>query len=575
MRVLVIDADEVVRASAASALTENGYSCAEASSATEARAVLAGEGDVAAVLCDIAIPGESDAGLVGELVAHFPELAVVATTAADDPTVLASAFASGASGYLAKPFATTELLASLTGALSRRELEAPLHRQVRGLERAVTRTRMLEGVIARLEEPSATHSRVEDTIERLSRAVSLRDEETGRHLQRMSRYAVVLAEALGFTGMPQEDLQLAAALHDVGKIGVPDGILLKPGGLTGDEYTAMQRHAHVGYQLLSGSPEGLLQHAAGIAHAHHEWWDGSGYPRGLRGTEIPEEARIVAVADVFDALTSNRVYRPAMVVDEALAIMRDLRGRQFEPRIFDALLESMDQVAAIRAEFPDEGEVADRIRVLVIDDHEIFVQSLVRLLGNRPELKVVGTAGTLAHGVAAVLAYDPDVVLLDFHLPDGDGPVAAARIKALQPSTKVVMLTARTDDQALVEAIAAGCSGFVRKEDTVEALYEAIIAAFEDEPTVSARDLARLLPRLPPTGGNHGAKLTPRELEVLGLIVAGLPNKDIAQELGLQLNTVRNHVQSVLYKLQAHSKLEAVATAVRANIIAYPSHTAN
>ncbi|MEY2424124.1 MAG: cyclic di-GMP phosphodiesterase, partial [Acidimicrobiaceae bacterium] len=134
----------------------------------------------------------------------------------------------------------------------------------------------------------------EEMSERLLRAVSFRDEETGRHIERMSRYAVVLAEAVGYSGMSLEDLRLATALHDVGKIGVPDGILLKPGSLSRDEYASMQRHAHIGHQLLADSNSELLRSAANIALTHHEWWDGTGYPRGLQGDEISEEARIAA-----------------------------------------------------------------------------------------------------------------------------------------------------------------------------------------------------------------------------------------------------------------------------------------
>jgi response regulator RpfG family c-di-GMP phosphodiesterase/DNA-binding CsgD family transcriptional regulator len=408
-----------------------------------------------------------------------------------------------------------------------------------------------------------------ELIDRLSRAVSLRDEETGRHIERMSRYSVVLAKAVGFTGVPLEDLRLATALHDVGKIGVADGILLKPGALSRDEYGTMQRHAQIGYQLLAGSTSALLRIAAEIALTHHEWWDGRGYPRGLQGTEIPEEARIAAVADVFDALTSHRVYRPALSFDQAKEIMVDQRGLQFEPRLLDAFFDSLDEIASIREAYPDQEDATDRIRILVVDDHQIFTHSLVRLLGTRPELKVVGTAGSVSDAVAAALAYEPDVILMDFELPDGDGTEATERIKALTPSVKVVMLTARTDDQSLVRAIAAGCSGFVKKEDAVDSLLEAILAANEGETITPPSELAPLLRQLRPTQRGLGADLTPRELEILRLFAAGQVNKQVAQGLGLRLNTVRNHAQSILYKLQAHSKLEAVATAVREGIISY------
>jgi DNA-binding NarL/FixJ family response regulator len=255
--------------------------------------------------------------------------------------------------------------------------------------------------------------------------------------------------------------------------------------------------------------------------------------------------------------------------------MNELRGRQFEPRLLDAFFGLMDEVASIRAAYPDVGDVPGRIRILVVDDHEIFAHSLVRLLGTRPELKVVGSAGSVSKAVVAAVAYEPDVILMDFELPDGDGPHATEQIKALTPSVKVIMLTARTDDEALVRALAAGCSGFVKKEDAVDVLFDAIVAAHEGETFTPPGELEPLLRQLRPTYRGLGADLTARELEILGLITSGLVNKQIAQHLGLRLNTVRNHVQNILYKLQAHSKLEAVATAVREGIISYPGDAAN
>jgi DNA-binding NarL/FixJ family response regulator len=217
------------------------------------------------------------------------------------------------------------------------------------------------------------------------------------------------------------------------------------------------------------------------------------------------------------------------------------------------------------------AERAATIRVLIVDDHDIFAQSLVRLLESKPRLSVVGTAGTVASAVASAVELRPDVVLMDFELPDGDGPQATREIKALVPSANVVMLTGHTADEALVSAIASGCSGFVSKADTTESLFDAIIAARDDEPVTSSSELAPLLRQLAPTHRGLGADLTPRELEVLRLMATGLINKQVARTLGLRLNTIRNHSQSILCKLHAHSRLEAVATAVRDGIIAYPS----
>jgi DNA-binding NarL/FixJ family response regulator len=260
-----------------------------------------------------------------------------------------------------------------------------------------------------------------------------------------------------------------------------------------------------------------------------------------------------------------------MPFDDAIATMQELRGRQFEPRLLDAFIRSIGEITSIREAYPDLEDDQQRVRILVVDDHEIFAHSLVRLLGSRPELKVVGTAGTVAQAIVAAIAYEPDVILMDFELPDGDGPQATEQIKALTPSVKVIMLTAHTDDQSLVQAIAAGCSGFVKKQDSIEVLLDAIIDVRDGETIAPPTDLAPLLRQLRPTRRGVGANLTPRELEVLGLFGAGLANKQIAEQLGVRLNTVRNHAQNILYKLQVHSKLEAVATAVREGIISYPS----
>jgi DNA-binding NarL/FixJ family response regulator len=309
-----------------------------------------------------------------------------------------------------------------------------------------------------------------------------------------------------------------------------------------------------------------LTMAASIALGHHEWWDGSGYPRGLHAEENPLEARIAAVADVFDTLTSDGVGRPALPVAVALATMTDLSGRQFEPRLLAALVASVDQIEEIRANYPD-GDDEPAIRVLVVDDHQIFVQSLVRLLESQATIAVVGTAATAGQAEQAVIACEPDIVLMDFELPDRDGAKATEAIKALRPETKVVMLTGRTDQQALIRAIGAGCAGFVAKTERIDKLVDAIRAAHQGEALSQHVELPSLLARLRPTSRGLGSDLGPRELEVLRMMAAGLANKEIADQLYLSLNTVRNHVQHILYKLGVHSKLEAVATAVREGII--------
>jgi PAS domain S-box-containing protein len=178
----------------------------------------------------------------------------------------------------------------------------------------------------------------EETIRRLSRAAEFRDDDTGTHIERVSRYCALIAVRLGLDREHSNQLRIASPMHDVGKIGVTDAILRKPGPLDAMERAAMQRHAEIGHSILAGSGADLLERAATIALTHHERYDGAGYPHGLAGEEIPLDGRIVAVADVFDALTTDRVYRRAHSHEQALAIMRLERGGHFDPRVLDAFL---------------------------------------------------------------------------------------------------------------------------------------------------------------------------------------------------------------------------------------------
>ncbi len=170
-------------------------------------------------------------------------------------------------------------------------------------------------------------------------AVEFRDEDTGAHIERIGRFSTLLAEQVGMESEFSARLSHAAPLHDVGKVAIPDAILLKPGPLTPEERAIVETHAEEGHRLLQGSSSSILDMAATIALSHHEKWDGSGYPRGVVGEAIPIEGRIVAIADVFDALTSDRVYRQAFAVEEAVQIMREQRGRHFDPVLLDAFLE--------------------------------------------------------------------------------------------------------------------------------------------------------------------------------------------------------------------------------------------
>jgi putative two-component system response regulator len=237
------------------------------------------------------------------------------------------ALALGANDFVTKPFDSTEVRLRITNFLETRRLHRELVEHRDHLERRV-----------RLRTSELEQSRVE-ALERLALAAEYRDDDTQEHAKRIGRTATLLAERLGVPPDDRERLARAAPLHDVGKIAISDAILLKPGRLTEQEFEAMKEHAAIGARILGGSASGLLRMAEEIARTHHERWDGTGYPSGFRGEEIPLVGRIVAVADVFDALTHERPYKAAWKVDRAIAEIVAQSGRHFDPRVVDAFME--------------------------------------------------------------------------------------------------------------------------------------------------------------------------------------------------------------------------------------------
>jgi len=210
------------------------------------------------------------------------------------------------------------------------------------------------------------------------------------------------------------------------------------------------------------------------------------------------------------------------------------------------------------------------IKVLIVDDHRMFAQGIAEALGGNEGIDVVGMARGVEEARFKSRVLTPDVVLMDYRLPDGDGASATEMIKADRPDAKVVMITSFTDESVLLAAIEAGCSGFIPKDNSIEEVVAAVRGANVGEALIPPAMLARLLPRLRRTTGGVGSNLSPREIEVLRMMAQGLPNQAIADSLVLSLKTVRNHVQNIIAKLQTHSKLEAVSTAVREGIVRYP-----
>lgn len=217
----------------------------------------------------------------------------------------------------------------------------------------------------------------------------------------------------------------------------------------------------------------------------------------------------------------------------------------------------------------EAGSPGHPIRVLVVDDHRMFAESLVRLLEDESDIEVVGTAARISEATEVVASTTPDMVLLDYLLPDGDGTRAIDEIRRIAPETRIVVLTALNDETVLMAALGAGCDGFVTKDRAADELVHAVRAVAAGEVQIPADLLARALPRLRHGEGDGGA-LTRRELEVLELLAEGMPNPEIAGRLHISINTVRNHVQNLLTKLGAHSRLEAVALGIRQGLVRGP-----
>ena len=323
--VLIVDDEPTSRRLALNVLARHGYRCATADGAREALAAVSEEPpDV--VVTDMAMPEVSGLALVAAVRERHPTVATVMLTAHDDERLVAAALDGGVYGYVTKPFEPSALLIAVSGAVRRRDVE---------LENAQHRAALAELVGARTNELKESRA---EAVERLALAVESRDPGTGVHIDRMSKLAGRIAERLGWDGADAEILTLASVLHDIGKIAVPDAILSKPGALDPEERRLIESHASVGHAILAGAKSDLLRVADTIAWTHHERLDGSGYPRRLRGAELPIVGRIAAVADVFDALTSDRPYRPAFDEPEALAMIRRDRGTKFDERVVDALL---------------------------------------------------------------------------------------------------------------------------------------------------------------------------------------------------------------------------------------------
>jgi putative two-component system response regulator len=281
------------------------------------------------VLLDIMMPGMSGYDVCKRLKAHpvTASLPVIFITALSDIADEQLGFELGAVDYITKPFSPVIVNARVRNHLSLVQADA------------LRQTRL-------------------QIVQCLGMAAEYKDNETGLHVVRMSHYTRVLARAAGYSEADADELLHAAPMHDVGKIGIPDAILQKPGKLDGDEWSVMRSHAAIGAEIIGEHESGLLKVASTMALQHHEKWDGSGYPNGLAGTQIDLSARIVAIADVFDALTSVRPYKKAWPVEEAIQALRKDAGTHFDPELVPLFVENLSEVLDIKARWSDEAQAA-------------------------------------------------------------------------------------------------------------------------------------------------------------------------------------------------------------------------
>lgn len=250
----------------------------------------------------------------------------------------------GAVDYITKPISPPIVKARVKNHLDLKTAREELENQNEILEQKVTQ---------RTKEIKDTQ---QETLIRLTNASELRDTDTGLHIKRIQHYTELMALKLGMSKLDSEETGLASTMHDLGKIGIPDNVLLKPGKLTEDEWAIMKTHPIIGAKCLEGSRISMLEKGRIISLTHHERWDGKGYPNGLKGEDIPLEGRIVCIVDVFDALTTNRPYKKAWPVGKAVEVIRDGKGTQFDPNLADVFLENLEEFLKIRDKFSDEVE---------------------------------------------------------------------------------------------------------------------------------------------------------------------------------------------------------------------------
>jgi len=336
-RVLVVDDEETIREIVSSMLTAANYQCRQAASGLEALALLDSGEEFELMLSDLMMANLDGIGLLERTKERFPDMPVVMVTAVHDISVALAALRNGAYDYLLKPFEREQLLATVRRALENRRLKLENREYQVNLESLVAaRTEQLRKAVVDLERS------YDITLEALGDALDKKDAETEGHSKRVTAFTIAIARAMG---LPKDQISVIARgafLHDIGKMAIPDAILRKPGALTPDEISIMREHCYHGYEILRKIP--FLVEAAEIVYAHQERYDGTGYPRGLKGDQIPLGARMFSIADTLDAITSDRPYRAAQSLAAALEEIQRWSGRQFDPEVVQVFLSMPENI---------------------------------------------------------------------------------------------------------------------------------------------------------------------------------------------------------------------------------------
>ncbi len=439
-RILVIDDEDVIRMLVVEILESTGYEVTSAESAEVALALLE-HADFDLVVSDVIMPGLSGLELLEAVRAHRASLPVVLVTGAGTYDTLSQALTRGAAGLVTKPFAHSDLQSAVADAL----------------ERA---TRSRDDLRERLLAPTLASA--------LANAIEARDEYLHGHCERLAGLAVRVAELLGLPADEVETIRLGAILHDVGKIGIPDRVLLKPSALNDEERRIVETHPEIGDKLLE--PLDLLAAARPIVRHHHERWDGTGYPDRLSADGIPLGARIVAVADSVEVMSSRQLYRQPRTSEQIVEELRIWRAKQWDPEIVDVVLEliasgelTLGTDGLHLLEHPTVKVSVPGLSVLLVEDDDEHALLVTEVLEQALEGAIVSRVGTVAGAAELSNGSTWSLAVVDHKLPDGLGMQVLDALRASDPTMPILMLTGQGSEEMAIEAFRHGASDYVVK----------------------------------------------------------------------------------------------------------------